>query len=396
MKNKSLLILLLINFGLIINAQNAKRSVHSFKYEYMPVYPQPVEYKNYRVVIDSYSNDGVPLDKTKLYYREFRVNGFTNATEVSFESSGTLVFGGTSNASKNVVVNNPNVNTDLEIKLSMGDIEMLDKTFTSTYPAGTVLQPGVINYVNYKLSFKCPYKLQVFDRRANKVVIDTLIQTNRALLYPKDYSDGKSMGYTSRPDLDMEWNKVSNSIYYASKSVLLPLYINESNLVLKGNISYSRDGFDMGFTRVKSKKPVFDICDTVSALVDQICDSITFRSKNERHINWHTSDIKAKANKLELIFSDMHTNEKYLSEFKDLSEKSQYLKGIQINKVYALLLQDKFDEALALLNDVAPVIEQNGSVATYTSTDNDVINLKKIIAREKHLYNSHKVRFNFK
>lgn len=395
MKNKSLLLLLMINFSLIINAQNAKRSVHSFKYEYMPVYPQPKEYKDFRVVIDSYSTDDVALDKTKLYYKEFKVSGFSNVTQVSFESTGGIAFGGMPNASKNVVVTNPNVSSDLEFQLSIGNIELVNKTIHTTYPAGTIPPAGSINYYNHQLTFKCPYKFKVFDRKLNKVVLDTLIDANRTLLYPKDYSEGKSQGFNSKPDLDVEWIRVSNSIYFASKSVLLPMYINECNLICKGNIAYSRDGFDMGFTRVKSKKPVFDICDTVSALVDRICDSISFRSKNERHINWHTSDLKAMAIKLELICTDMYTNEKYLAEFKDLSEKSQYLKGIQINKVYALLLQDKFEEATKLLNEVAPVIEQNGTVATYSSTDNDVTNLRKILAREKRLYNSHKVHFNF-
>jgi hypothetical protein len=396
MKNKSLLLFALILTTLGSTAQNAKRSVHSFKYEYMPVYPQPKEYKDFRVLIDSYSSDEVALDKTKLYYKEFRISGFSNATEVRFESSGGAFVGGAPNASKNVVVTNPDVNTDLEIKLSVGNIEMVNKTINTTYPTNNPIPAGTINYYNYSLTFKCPYKLKVFDRKSNKVVLDTLIEANRTLLYPKDYSEGKSQGFTSKPDLDVEWNKVNNSMYFASKSVLLPMYINESNLILKGNLSYYRDGFDMGFTRVKSKKPVFDICDTVSTIVDQICDSISFRSKNERHINWHTPDIRSKANKLELIFTDMFTNEKYLGEFKDLSEKSQYLKGMQVNKVYALLLQDKFDEAIKLLDEAAPVIIQNGSTPNFSSADQDINSLRKLIAREKHLYNSHKAFFNFK
>ena len=149
----------------------------------------------------------------------------------------------------------------------------------------------------------------------------------------------------------------------------------------------------MGITRVKSKKPVFDICDTVSTILEAISDSISLNSKNEKHINWHTKGLKAKAFRLETIWNDMLTNEVYLGEFKDMSEKAEYLKGIKINKAYALVLQDKFDEALIALDEASPEITQNGGKVTSDQTD--VRALRVLIKREKYLYNKHKAFYNF-
>lgn len=393
MKNRTLVIVsLLLSFSFILNAQNAKRSTQSFKYEYMPFYPQPAEYKSFRVVLESKANDRIPLDARKLYYKNMFFAGFRNVTEARAKDQGGIFIGGNKAVNPELELVNPNVDSDFEITMSFGDIELTDKSVLSSYPEGYKLQPGEINHWNFKLSFNFPYHLKVFDRRKNQVVFDSLINNPRVLYYPKSYREG-FLGHTNKPDLDLDYKKNGGDIYYLSKGALIAPCIGESNSVLRYSIGYFRDGFSMGITRVKSKKPIFDICDTASNILELISDSISYNSKNDKHINWHTNGLKLKAAKLEAIWNDMLTNELYISEFKDVSEKAEYLKGIRMNKAYALLLQDKFDDALINLNEVSPEITQNGGAVNYDQMDSRA--LRALIKREKYLYVKHKAYYNF-
>jgi hypothetical protein len=201
-------------------------------------------------------------------------------------------------------------------------------------------------------------------------------------------------GYITPNELMKRFHDSFSGIESKAKVLLFKGYVNEINSILKNSITFFRKSFDMGITKVKSKKPIFSVSDTISYYFDQICDTITSRSKAEKHINWHSPDIKTKANKLENVFIDMSSNNVYLNEFTDLSEKSQYLKGMQINLLYVLLLQDKYEEAYKLLNEIEPITVKNDEIQPYRN--NDLNEFKELLMKEISSYKKNKVTYQFK
>ena len=380
-----------------LNSQNVKWGYQSFKYEYMPVYNLPSEYKNYRVVFENASTDGAPLDKRKLYYAEKYVPGFLNLTTVYSQS-------GFFNSATNLYVNpelnasNPDVNSDLELVFIFNNMELLDKAESFYVPANTTTG-AVPSYYNYKLTFKFPYHIKLFDRRKNQVVFDTLIDTQKTTLFPADYrydALGNKVafpGHANKPELDMDYSKNTRDLYFKSKSSLMADCMNESKAVLKKCMIYHWDKFAMRITFVKTKNPVFDICDTASITLEKICDSVSFNAKKDKHLNWHTKTIRASAKKLENVWREMLSDEKYINELKNNSDKNEYIQGIKRNIVIALLLQDEFQKATDLLTEILPNLKSKSYAGDYY--DDELKALASLIKREQTLYNKHKLIYNF-
>lgn len=382
--NKNVVLLLLIIILKTSFSQNAKQGMVTFRYENLPAYELGKEYSTYRVYITSIATDNVPLDKKRLMFTEdYLYPDKKNLTRVISKADGFEVA-------------NPDVETDFDIMFSYENIELIGKTQV------TVTDPNTnATFYNYKFGFKFPYHLKVINRKTKALVCDTLINTVKELLYPADYKTDnlgnkiKYPGEVNQLALELALgNEEDSKMNFKSKGNLMPICVAEQKLVLKNLLIpyWSKPAF--AYIRVKSKKPIFDLCDTANVLLDKIADSISANSKRESRLNWHTNKIRTQAARLESIWKEMLTD-KFLAEFKpeDHKEKSQYIfitkKGIALS----LLFQDKFDEALKIVDEITPE-----SIKVFMGTymrDESLDALGNLIKRERSLYSKHKAIYKF-
>ncbi len=376
-------------------SQNIKVSLEKFRYEFMPKEVLPAEYKSYKVDVYSNATDGVPLNSRHVYIAEEYIKGLKNVS-VPYSKSGIMIGGFVIGKDKNT--EKTDVLSDLQVSVVFNNIEMLDKKEFLNKTTNTQTNQ-VETYYTYKLFFKFSYYIKVRDIKTNKYILDTLIDTPKTTLFPNDYrydAFGNKIafpGCNNKPDLDLDYNKNANTLYLNSKDALVQTCMNETKSVLKSLYSYYWDNVMITTYRVKSKSPLFDVCDTVSEIISTICDSTSFNTKNERHLNWHTFFIKTKAKKLTAIWQTMLTDEKYTAEFKNQNDKTEFIDRMKRNLILGYLMSDEFDLALKYFQEIEP----NMRVSEFDNM-NDA-NIKRLISityREKQLYVKHKEIFNFK
>ena len=395
MKKQTAFLLLILLFNLkVVYSQNVKTKYQSFKYEVLPTRPLASTYKTYKVDATSDATDGVALNGKFIYLGEEYITGLQNST-ITYVKSGVMIGGAVIGKEPEKAKEIP---ASLQISIVFKNIEMMDKKeFVNkpTNPATNVIE----NYLTYKLSFRFSYAIKVKDVATNQYLLDTIIDTPKSTLFPCDYrfdAHGNKIyapGYLNKPDLDADYNRNGKDIYVNSKMILAQQCMNETKLILKSLYGYDWQSQIIAVSRVKSKSPTFNICDTVSDLMDHILDSVSYHTKKEKHLNWHTTNIKVQAQKVAAIWEDMLINEKYLNEFKDPKDKQEFINKTKRNLIVAYLFQDNFDKAVTLYYEVEPstIIKSFGQ----NLPDDNMRTLWALIQREKKLFNTHKQTFNF-
>lgn len=391
-KLNTLLIALTITINTV--AQNVKTKYQSFKYEVLPTRPLAPTYKTYKVDAASDATDGVGLNGKFIYLGEEYIKGLQNST-ITYVKSGVMIGGA-------VIGKEPEkpkeIPASLQISVVFKNIEMMDKKeFVNkpTNPATNVIE----SYLTYKLSFRFSYTIKVKDVATNQYLLDTIIDTPKSTLFPCDYrfdaygNKQYAPGYVNKPDLDADYNRNGKDLYANSKMILAKVCMDEGKEILKQIFGYDWKSYTLAFSRVKSKSPIFDICDTTSILMDNILDSISYHTKKQKHINWHTASIKQQSQKLGLILEDMISNEKYLNEFKEPKAKEEYVNKTKRNLIAVYLFQDNFDKALQMYFTVEPatVVHSFGQ----NLPDENMKPLFLLVDRERKLYDKHKPVFNF-
>jgi hypothetical protein len=392
MKNKKKhIIIMLLMFALSAHSQKVKEGYQKFKYEKLPFIPLSQNQKTYRVTYSNESTDGTMLDPKKLYYKEYFLPDLKNLTQVN-------VSGGNLAGYSKIESSNPNIESDLEINIVYYNIEMIDKQLNQSMPgsAPTGTEP---NYLNYKLTFKFPYRIKVKDIKTNTSLIDTLIDQQQSTLFPSEYrydNLGNSIpfpGHLNKADLDLDYNQNGKNLYFYSKSVLMSKYLNQTKSILKNNFCYDWETFAWLHSRVKSKNVLFDICDTSSQILDMICDSINFNTKKNNHLNWHTNFIKNKAEKLTSIYQEMITNVAFANEFTSTNDKEYFLFKMRKNLVISLMLQEEYEKAAKLNLELIKLAKEKQKNLGYS--DQDVYTIYALIKREEFIYNKFKNKYNF-
>lgn len=394
MNLKIILTVFVLLLTLINEAQNVKTKYQNFKYELLPYKPLPINYKTYKVTATNEATDGVPLNSKFVYIGEEYIKGLQN-TSITFVKSGVMIGGA-------VIGKEPeqpkDIPSHLLITFSFKNIEMLEKREFMNKPTNP--QTNVIeNFLTYRLTFKFGYQLKVYDNQTQRYLLDTLIETPKTTLFPSDYrydaygNKQYAPGYTNKPDLDADYNRNGKDLYANSKMILTKVCMDEGKEILKQQFGFDWKSYTLAVSRVKSKSPVFDICDTTSNIMDNILDSVSFNSKKSKHLNWHTVSIKQQALKLSGIWEDMITNPKYLNEFKEPKEKEEFINKTKRNLIAVYLFQDNFDKALQIYQEVEPttVIHSFGQ----NLPDENMKPLFLLIDRERKLYDKHKQAFNF-
>lgn len=394
-KNKPKILLIVLSITTNAIAQNVKTKYQSFKYELLPTKPLPANYKTYKVTAQNESTDGVPLNSKFVYVGEEYIKGLQNST-ITFVKGGVMIGGAVIGGKEPETPKN--IPANLIVSVGFKNIEMIDKKEFVNKPTNP--QTNVVeNYLTYRLTFKFAYQLKVFDLANNKYLLDTLIDTPKSTLFPCDYrydaygNKQYAPGYTNKPDLDVDYNRNGKDLYMNSKMVLAQQCMNQCKAILTQYFGYGWQSHTLAVARVKSKSPVFDICDTTSNIMDNILDSISFHTKKDMHLNWHTASIKQQSQKLSSIWEDMLVNTKYLNEFKDPRDKEEFISKTKRNLIAGYLFQDNFEKALALYYEVEPstVTKAMGQ----TIPDDTMKTLLAMILREKQNYNSHKQVFGF-
>jgi hypothetical protein len=410
MKNKILLLIALQTLLLNLNAQKIKSGNYNFKYEVFPTYSTTNDYKTYKVAVISSASDGIPLDKNKINCagKYIPSNKYTNIVKLE-EIDPVNGFFGAKNADR---VFNPKykyINTeaasDLEIIIDYKNIEMINKENYFTATNNSVPQPNVpATCFNYKLTFKLPYTIKIIDKRKNLIICDTTIVNTKFLLYPASYSfvkneyggevQQKPNGDINPIELKLNYEKTSASINQKSKSLLMTPSFFEQEYFLKQFLLFSQTNYTFNYMTVKTKNPLFDICDTASNLVNQITDSISFNCKNEKHVNWHTTNIKNLASKLNTLWLNMLNDEKYLSQFKEADDINVYKHGLKVNLAMVNLMLDDFTTSQNYLNEVKLLkTELNSDFPNYA---NYINTLSLLLDKEKSQYKKHELIYNFK
>ncbi len=410
MKRKLFLLISLQILLFNLNAQKIKTGNYDFKYEVLPTYTTPNDYKTYKVAVISSASDGIPLDQHKIncagkFIPSNKYNNIVKQEEVDPVNG----FFGAKDADRvfnpKYKYSNTEGTSDLEIIIDYKNIEMINKENYFTAANNLVPQPNLpATCFNYKLTFKFPYTIKIIDKRKNLIICDTTIVTTKSLLYPASYSyvkneygsevQQKPNGDINPIELKLNYDKNSSSINKQSKSLLIsPSYLEQEDF-LKKFFLFSQTNYTFNYIRVKTKNPLFDICDTASNLVDRITDSVSFNCKNEKHLNWHTTNIKSLALKLNTIWLSMLNSEKYLSQFKEADDINAYKHGLKLNLAIVNLILDDFLISQNYLNEVKTLkTELNSSFPNYTNYINA---LSLLLEREKYLYNNHKLIYNFK
>lgn len=410
MKNKIYLLIALQTLLINLKAQKLKSGYYDFKYEVLPTCSNPNDFKTYKVAVISSASDGIPLDKEKINCagKFIPSNKYSNIVKLE-EIDPVNGFFGAKDADR---VFNPKfkyTNTegasDLEIIIDYKNIELINKENHFMAANNLVPQPNLpATCFNYKLTFKFPYTIKIIDKRKNLIICDTTIITSKSLLYPASYSyvkneygtevQQKPNGDVNPIELKLNYEKNSSGINSKSKRLLITSSYLEQEDFFKKFFLFSQANYSFSYTRVKTKNPLFDVCDTASNLVNQITDSISFNSKNEKHLNWHTTNIKNLAFKLNTIWLNMLNDEKYLSQFKEADDINAYKHGLKINLAMVNLVLDNFSISQNYLNEVkTSKTELNTSFPNYTNYINA---LSLLLDREKFLYSNHKLTYNFK
>jgi hypothetical protein len=369
--------------------------MYRFRYEVLPYFPLDKEIKTYKVNIANVATDNVPLDPRKLYYAEKYITDIKNITTVKVEGGNGVFIGNIPNQS--LKVSNPDAAADLELTIEYNNIEIIDKKevlntieATPTTPAGS--------YYNFKLTFNFSYKVKLKDVKKNVIILDTLMNTPKSTLFPSNYRyDGLGNnvsfpGHINKPELDLDYKNNTKDLYFYSKSYLMGACLGEQKALFANCFGYLWSSMFVCPTRVKSKDPLFDICDTATSLVERITDSIAFNSKNDKHLNWHTKPIKAMAIKLGNIWEEMLKGEKYLASFADPKDKELYIYRMKKNLAMAYIWQDEYTKARSLLDEVNATYNAK---KTNDYLETDYVNLDGMIKREGYMYNHHKTVFNF-
>ncbi len=394
MKNTTYILLL---FLVVLNskAQKIKTGSYDFKYESLPVYELPESYKTYKFTILNTATDGIPLDNSKMLHNQtYLLNSkLDNITKRGNKFIEQGIDEKTSNEISEV--------SDIELVFTYNDIEVIDKSDLFTKVQGKNEQTGTfVNSFNYKLLFKFPYRIKIIDRKKKIIVCDTLIDNVKELLYPEDYYlDGlgkkiKPYGALSIEELKLDYEKNGANVLNKSKSALQSKLVAEqqefSTLYLLNNTKE----YSYRYIRIKTKDPIFDICDTASNLVKIITEAIDLNTKNQKHLNWHTTEIKKYVEKLNVIWSDMLTNNKYLSQIKEADDLEEYKHGLKFNLITINLWLDNFVKAQELYDEVK-------STKTYLNTrflnhDDYMKQLGEFLRREKAVFIKNKIIYNFK
>jgi hypothetical protein len=396
---KTTYILSLLFVVLNSNAQKIKTGSYEFKYESLPVYELPETYKTYKVTILNNATDGVPLDPNKnsriyQYLATSKLDNITKAgslyVEQGLEGNPSTGFNG-----------KPDEISDIELVFTYGDIEFIDKSDLFTKVIGKNEQAGTyVNSFNYKLTFKFPYHIKIVDRKKKTIVCDTLIDNLRTMLYPEDYyidAFGKKLkpyGALTIDELKLDYTKNTADILTKSKSALQSISTAEqrefSTLYLFNNVL----DHSFRYIRIKTKDPIFDICDTASNLVKIITEAIDLNAKNQKHLNWHTIEIKNNVEKLNVIWSSMLTDNKYLSQITEADDLAEYKHGLKFNLISVNLMLDNFAKAQELFDEVK-------STKTYLNKrflqhDDYMKEIGELLRREKTFFTKHKTLYNFK
>jgi hypothetical protein len=393
MKTKIITLILLANICSF--SQSLKEGTYRFRYEVLPYFPLDKEIKNYKVKITNVATDGTALDGRKLYFGEKYIPELTNITQVHTKNLGGVFIGNIPNQTLEVI--NPDAPCDLGLSIEYGNLEIIDKKeqmqaieATPTAPAGS--------YWNYKITFNFPYKLKLKDLKKNVMILDTLINIPKTTLFPSNYrmdAFGNFVsfpGHTNKPDLDLDYKNNAKDLYLIAKSYLMGACLGEQKAIFSNCFSYLWSNQLVCPTRVKSKDPLFMVCDTTVTLIEQLTDSIAHNSKKENHLNWHTKSIKTMAAKLSSIWEQMLNGEKYLAAFTDPKDKELYIFRMKKNLVISYLLQDEYAKARTLYDEVWGTYNAK---KTLDYNESDFMNLDGMIKREGYMYLHHKTRLGF-
>lgn len=378
-----------------IMAQTIKSGSYSFKYEVLPFFPLSAAYKNYTIEAFSAATDGVPLSSKFIYLKEKYIDGLENITNVT-TSSGIMVGGkiiGKANEDTRT-----NTNSDLSITVKILNLEVQDK---KEYINNTTnFQTNQIqDYYDYKFTFKFPYQLIVRDLIQNKTLLDTTINSPKTTLFPADYrynSFGDKIEYNgdaNKVDLDLDYAQNANTIYSLSKQVLAKTIMNEVKSVLSVFYGYRQSQQNFMFYRIKSKNKIFDVSDTILDNMKIIIDSVDYNCKKNKHLNWHSSNIKAISGKSLILVEKMIENPMCLNEYKTDTEKEEFILKMKRNLIILYLFNDNLTKAQKLLLEIEPRTRIN--MLGSSSQDETITNLKNLLTREIKLYDNHKVFFGF-
>ncbi len=398
MKNQ-LVLLILISSSLIANniySQKIKIQNYSFKYEILPQRPLPNTYKTYKVSIGNESTDGIPVNSKLIRLDDKYIKGLKNSTILT-EQNGIIVGGSIVEINKSAE-KSANLPTALEITVAFKNIELIDKK-EDTKKANNPQTHVEESYFNYKLFLKFSYSIKVKDVEKNKYLLDTLIETQKNTLFPSDYrydTFGNKVNYlgdNNKPELDIDYNKNSKDLYANSKTILAPKCMNEAKEILTALFGYDEQLKYFTISRVKSKNPIFDVCDSALNIFNNVLDSISYNTKKEKHLNWHTAGIHVQANQVATIWENMITNEKILNEFKDPKDKEEYINKTKQNLIVAYLLEDEFETSSKLFYEVEPSTQLTMMGKTFP--DDNMKMIINLLQREQILYKTHKPVFNF-
>ncbi|MBN8702992.1 MAG: hypothetical protein J0M08_08000 [Bacteroidetes bacterium] len=389
-------IILIILNPLKAHSQSVKTKHQSFRYEILPPVVLPKNYTTYKVETINESSDGIPLNPKFIYVKEEYLTGLKNTTMVAFKTG--VIAGGSIISKTNEQKVEDNTTASLQISILFNNLEIVDKKDFSNQAINpqTATTQG---YFTYKLFFKFPYRIRIKDVDANKYILDTLINTQKSTLFPCDYRyDGYGNktnfpGYTNKPDLDIDYNKNGKDLYANSKMILAQTCMNEVKEILKNKYGYDWRLQTVHISRVKSKSPKFDVCDTISGIMDKLFDSISYNTKNEKHLNWHTVFVKNEINKVAPIWEKMISSNYYLEEFKDPLVRDEFIYKTKRNLIVAYLFQDDFEKALKLYYEVEPLtaVKFLGG----TTPDEHMKTLLEVILREKSMYSLHKKAYSY-
>ncbi len=408
MKGKMYLLISLQMLLFSLDAQKIRPGNYDFTYEMLPYHLLPDNYKTYKVAIISSATDGIPFDKGKVMPsgRFIPSSKFENIVK-SKEIDPVNGFFGAKDADR---VFNPKyefVNTegasDLQIIIDYKDIELLSKENHFTAANNLVPQPNLpATCFNYKLIFKFPYNIKIIDKRKNLIICDTNIENKKTLLYPSQYFyttnqygqtvSLKPNGDPNPGELKLDYESNSAGLYNKCKTLFAESSSGDQIEFLKQFFLYSKEDVTFFYTRVKTKNPVFDICDTVSNLVNQITDSISFNSKKDKHLNWHTTSIKKLVKKVDNIWTDMLTNQKYLSEITDPEDLAKFKHGLKLNLVMTNIMLDNYKAADSFLKEVKST---NSLLVRDIYYNKYIDKISYLLMREWMVYEKHKAIYSF-
>ena len=389
--------IILILFSTLVSfsySQNIKVKNWAFKYEYLPERPLGMNYKTCKVEGYSDASDGVKFDDKFVLIGEEYIRGFKNVS-VAYMKSGVMIGGAVVGGKEEKPVE---TSPDLKVTVIFKNIELVDKVETVNKTSN--LQTNQVEiYCVYKLAFNFPYVLRLTDVKSGKNLLDTLIDNRKIAIFPNEYrydvfgNRVACNGTNSKPELDLEYNKLAKDLYSLSKKTLAQKCMEESKGILKYFYGFSEKSTAINFFWVKAKSKTFDVCDTTEDLMRSIMDTVTANAKYDKHVNWHCKSVKSDAAKLIRIWENMFSDPKYAAEFTDENDKKEFLIKMKWNLVIANLFADNFEKATSILNEVKSSNDrgrlEGGNIEQVIHT------VESLIDREIKMYNKHKTVFNF-